>query len=58
LEIPTTKIKSDRWTAKKIEFLHTVKEYLKNAPFQTPMDRDAFNGLIKEKGSWRKQLLI
>jgi hypothetical protein len=54
LEIPTTKIKSDRWTAKKIEFLHTVKKYLENASFQIPMDRDAFNGLIKEKGALEK----
>jgi len=49
LEIPTTLIKSDRWTVKKKEFLLRVKKHLSSTPFEVPMDRNAFNELLKEK---------
>lgn len=49
LEIPTALIKSDRWTAKKKEFIIRVKKHLHATPFEIPMDRDTFNDLIKEK---------
>lgn len=49
LEIPFAQIKSDRWTAKKNEFLVLAKAYLEENPFVTPMDRPTFNQLIKEK---------
>jgi hypothetical protein len=48
LEIPNTLIKSDRWTVKKKEFLFRVRKHLSSTPFEVPMDRDAFNELLKE----------
>jgi hypothetical protein len=48
LNIPSNQIRSDRWTVKKKEFLSKVKRYIASNPFQIPVDRDAFNGLIKE----------
>lgn len=49
LEIPWILIKSDRWTTKKKEFLVRVNRHIKSNPFETPMDRVAFNELIKQK---------
>ena len=49
LKIPSALIKSDRWTAKKKEFLLRVKKHLTTTPFEVPMDRDAFDELIKER---------
>lgn len=49
LEIPNSLIKSDRWTAKKKEFVLKTKKYLKENPFREPLDREEFNSLIKEK---------
>jgi len=49
LEIPSTLIKSERWTAKKKEFLVRVKKHLANNSFEVPMDRNAFTSLLKEK---------
>lgn len=49
LEIPPALIKSDRWTAKKKEFLIVVKKHLTTTPFEVPMDRDTFNEIMKEK---------
>lgn len=49
LEIPSALIKSDRWTVKKKEFILRVKKYLKSVPFETPVDRDEFNKLLKER---------
>jgi hypothetical protein len=58
LEIHPSLIKSDRWTAKKIEFLHKVKHYIKTNPFSVPMDRDAFNELLEEKISLEKTISV
>lgn len=49
LEIPSALIKSDRWTAKKKEFILRVKKYISTTPFEVPINRDTFNELIKEK---------
>lgn len=49
LEIKTSLIKSDRWTAKKKEFLLRVKKHLLANPFETPMDRATFKELEKDK---------
>jgi len=49
LSIPIEQIKSDRWTTKKKEFVYKLKEYLKNNSFDTPMDRNEFTTLLKEK---------
>ncbi|GAA3732908.1 hypothetical protein GCM10022422_14380 [Flavobacterium ginsengisoli] len=49
LEIPNNLIKSDRWTAKKKEFILKTKAYLKNNPFNKPLDREEFEELILEK---------
>lgn len=54
LEIPPALIKSDRWTEKKKEFLSRVKKHLSTTPFEVPMDRDAFNKLLKEKADLEK----
>jgi hypothetical protein len=54
LDIPPALIKSDRWTVKKTEFLIRVKKYLAANPFEIPMDRDAFNELIKAKADLEK----
>ncbi len=54
LEILPALIKSDRWTAKKNEFLFRVKKHLSTTPFEVPMDRDAFNELLKEKADLEK----
>lgn len=54
LEIPPALIKSDRWTAKKTEFLLRVKKYLATNPFEVPMDRDAFSELMKAKADLEK----
>jgi hypothetical protein len=48
LDIPNKLIKSDRWTAKKKEFVLKTKTYLKNNSFVTPMDREKFDELLKE----------
>ena len=42
LTIPSSLIRTDRWTVKKREFLSSVKRHLAANPFQLPMDRDAF----------------
>lgn len=49
LEIPNSLIKSDRWTAKKKEFVLKTKGYLKANPFKKPLDRQEFDDLIEEK---------
>jgi hypothetical protein len=54
LEIPPTLIKSDRWTVKKKEFLLRINKHLITTPFEVPMDRKAFNALIKEKADLEK----
>lgn len=54
LEIPPALIKSDRWTAKKTEFLLRVKKHLAANPFEVPMDRDAFSELLKIKADLEK----
>jgi len=56
LEIPNSLIKSDRWTVKKKEFLSRVKRHLTTNPFPVPMDRDAFNKLLKEKDDLNKTI--
>jgi hypothetical protein len=49
LEIPNSLIKSDRWTAKKKEFVLKTKAFLKANPFKKPLDRQEFDDLIEEK---------
>ncbi|ARN78891.1 hypothetical protein BST97_13330 [Nonlabens spongiae] len=49
LSIPVSEIKSDRWTAKKKEFVIKTKTYLKDNEFKKPLDREEFEELIKEK---------
>lgn len=49
LAIEDELIKSDRWTTKKIEFLSIVKKHLAKFPFETPMDKEAYKQLIKDK---------
>lgn len=56
LEIPNNLIKSDRWTAKKREFLAKVKKHILSNPFLTPVDRDTFVGLIKENEELNKTI--
>ena len=47
LNIPSESIKSDRWTAKKQEFLFKLRDHLKEHQFQPPLIRAEFNKLIK-----------
>lgn len=54
LEIQPALIKSERWTVKKREFLSKVKRYLASNPFPVPMDRDAFDKLLKENNDLNK----
>lgn len=54
LEISPALIKSERWTVKKREFLSKVKKYLASNPFPVPMDRDAFDKLLKENNDLNK----
>lgn len=49
LSIPASEIKSDRWTAKKKEFVLKTKNYLKDNEFKKPLDREEFDELIREK---------
>ncbi|MBP2831799.1 TIR domain-containing protein [Aquimarina sp. U1-2] len=49
LSIPASEIKSDRWTAKKKEFVLKTKNHLKDNEFKKPLDREEFDELIKEK---------
>jgi len=51
LEIPSALIKSDRWTAKKTEFLLRVKKHLLTNPFELPIGRETVNELIQEKNN-------
>jgi len=46
--IPPEEIKSDRWTAKKIEFLTKIEQYIENFPFTKPLDRQEFNNVIEK----------
>lgn len=48
LKLSSALVKSDRWTAKKKEYISSVKRYLNKNPFQLPLDRIAFNKLQTE----------
>jgi len=48
LSIPHEKIKSDRWTVKKNEFINKIEEYLSSTEFNTPIDRVKFNKLLED----------
>lgn len=48
-EIPPNEIKSDRWTAKKTEFLIKCRKHLKDNPFDKAFDKSEFQDLQKEK---------
>lgn len=48
LEIENSLIKSDRWTAKKREFLLRIKKHLSENPFENPVDRLSFKQLVKD----------
>ncbi len=50
LNIPSSLVKSDRWTVKKREFISTVKRQIAANPFPSPMDRDTFNKIQTENG--------
>ena len=56
LTIPPDLIKSDRWTAKKTEFLIRTKRHIEKNPFEVPMDRKAFKELIEDKTSLEKTI--
>lgn len=47
-KIPSGKIKSDRWTAKKREFLTKLKIHLKNNPFPIPVSKDVLQDLSQQ----------
>jgi hypothetical protein len=56
LAIPPALIRSDRWTAKKNEFLIRVKKHVEKNPFEIPIDRTAFKELLQEKSSLEKTI--
>lgn len=45
LSIPSSLIKSDRWTEKKQQFIESVNSYIASTPFPLPLDRDIFTKL-------------
>src|SRR4030042_3049687 len=47
LKIPFEQIKSDRWTAKKKEFLIRLGEYIEKNPFPHPVSESEVNKLLK-----------
>lgn len=47
-EIPPNEIRSDRWTAKKKEFIIKCKKHLKKNPFDKAFDKSEFQELQKE----------
>lgn len=49
LEIDSKEIKSDRWTAKKIEFIQKVKKHISENPFHHPLSREEFEQVLQEK---------
>lgn len=49
LEIPKAQIKSDRWRAKKKEFLIRIEKHLKTNPFPDPVNRNSFLKLLQDK---------
>lgn len=49
LNLNQTRIKSDRWTGKKMEFLLKVRKHLENNPFSAPVDRESYNELISSQ---------
>lgn len=54
LEISSDKIKSDRWTTKKKEFLSRVNSYLEDNQFEVPIDRSTFDSLLQDKEDLEK----
>lgn len=50
LEIPIEKIKSDRWSEKKKDFIKKVKKHIEDNPFPVAMDRKAYDTLLRENG--------
>lgn len=54
LAIPPAKIKSDRWTQKKKEFIIKVKKHIQENPFPVAIERIAFNDLLKEQEELNK----
>lgn len=58
LKIPSALIKSDRWTAKKTEFLIRIKKHLVKNPFEVPIDRTAFSELSTSKEGLAKTVEI
>lgn len=51
LEIDPKEIKSDRWTAKKIEFIQKAKNHISENPFRRPLSREEFDQNLQEKSS-------
>jgi hypothetical protein len=51
LEIDSHLIRSDRWTAKKKEFIIKIKGYLSTHLYPIPLDRMAFDSVTNEKNS-------
>lgn len=56
LKIAPEEIKSDRWTAKKHEFLDKVARHLAVHPFEPSVTRDSFNELAARYGGLRDQI--
>jgi TIR domain len=58
LSIPITEIKSDRWTAKKTEFISKVEKYIIENPFKIPIDRNSFEELLIEKNNLKTTIKV
>lgn len=56
LNIPISQIKSDRWTAKKKEFLIRTNKHLSLNTYPKPIERAAFNQLLVEKVELEKTI--
>ena len=56
LKISAGEIKSDRWTAKKHEFLDKLARHLTTNPFEPSVTRDSFNELTARYAGLRDQI--
>lgn len=56
LKIPSEKIKSDRWTSKKNEFLIKSQKYLAENKFQIPLDRIKFEEILESNIGLKKTI--
>jgi hypothetical protein len=61
LEIPVEKIKSDRWTQKKKEFIAKLKKHVEANPFPIAIERsefDSLNAQVKDMNSTIDNMII